>query len=178
MQAAPHRAKNCYVNTLLPECIDNTYRGRKLAVWLFAFIVSVKIVQSVAVMFDSDSTVRSADGIPLDTYTPAGAQAVLAIWALSSVDRLIISFLCVLVLMRYRSVITFMFGLLVLQYLAREVTLRVVVPLVRTGSPPGPLVNFALFCLTIAGLMLSLSRQGHVPLDDSVQVATTATSRS
>src|SRR5438067_13020311 len=129
---------------LLPRHIENTYHGRKLALWLFALVVSVKILQSLMVMFDGDSVVRSADGIPLDTYTPAGAQTVLAIWALSGLERLIISLLCVLVLVRYRSVITFMFALLALDYLSRQLILQFV-PIVRTGTPPGPVVNLILF---------------------------------
>ena len=102
-------------NKLLPQRVDNTYRGRKLALWVFAVVVAVKILQSVLVVFNGNSVVRSADGIPLDTYTPAGAQTVVAIWALSGLDRLVIALLCVLVLVRYRSVITLMFALLAVQ---------------------------------------------------------------
>jgi hypothetical protein len=149
------------IKKLLPQCIDNTYRGHKLALWLFALVVSVKILQSLLVIFNSYSVVKSADGIPLETYTPAGAQTVVAVFALSGLSRLIISLLCVLVLVRYRSVITFMFALLALDYLARELILHFI-PLVRTGSPPGPLVNLILFSLTIVGLALSLWSQGNL----------------
>ena len=144
---------------LLPQRVDNTYRGRKLALWVFAVVVAVKILQSVMVVFNGNSVVRSADGIPLDTYTPAGAQTVVAIWALSGLDRLVIALLCVLVLVRYRSVITLMFALLAVHYLAREVILHFI-PIVRTGTPPGPLVNFILFVLTIVGLSLSVWEAG------------------
>ena len=140
---------------LLPRSVDNTYRGRKLALWLFVVVVAVKILQSMTVIFGGDSVLRSADGIPIDTYTPAGAQTVLAIWTLSGFDRLVIALLCVLVLVRYRSAITFMFALLAIHYLARELILHFV-PIVRTGTPPGPVVNFILFVLTIAGLALSV----------------------
>jgi hypothetical protein len=144
---------------LLPQRVDNTYRGRKLALWVFAVVVAVKILQSVMVVFNGNSVVRSADGIPLDTYTHAGAQTVVAIWALSGLDRLVIALLCVLVLVRYRSVITLMFALLAVQYLAREVILHFI-PIVRTGTPLGPLVNFILFVLTIVGLSLSVWEAG------------------
>jgi hypothetical protein len=153
------------IKKLLPQCIDNTYRGHKLALWLFALVVSVKILQSLVVIFNSYSVVKSADGIPLETYTPAGAQAVVAVFALSGLSRLIISLLCVLVLVRYRSVITFMFALLALDYLARELILHFI-PLARTGTPPGPLVNLILFSLTIVGLALSLWSQGNLGAQD------------
>lgn len=60
-----------------------------------------------------------------------------------------------LVLVRYRGAVPVMFVLLLLNYLASQLILQFV-PLARTGSPPGPYVNFGLFALTIVGLMLSL----------------------
>ena len=140
---------------ILPQRIDNTYRGHKLALWFFAVILLVKILQSLFVMFNGYSTLMSADGIPLDTYAPAAAQTIVAIWALSGLERLIISLLCVLVLVRYRSLITFMYALLAFDYLARQLILHFV-PVVRTGTSPGPVVNLVLFFLTIVGLALSL----------------------
>jgi hypothetical protein len=145
---------------LLPQCVDNTYRGHQLALWVFAVIVAVKILQCVLVMFNGGYVLRGADGIPLDTYTPAGAQAVVSVWALASLNRLVICLLCVLVLVRYRRLITLMFAVLAVQYLASEVILRVI-PIVRTGTPPGPRVNFILFVLTIVGLSLSVLEKGQ-----------------
>ena len=154
------------VNQLLPQRIDNTYRGHKLALWLFALVVSVKILQSLMVIFNGYSIARSADGIPLETFTPAAAQAVVAVFALSGLSRLIISLLCVLVLVRYRSAITFMFALLVLDYLVRQLILHFV-PLVSTGTPPGPVVNLIVFALMIVGLALSLWSQDNLQAQDS-----------
>src|SRR5271157_5776109 len=101
------------INKLLPQRIDNTYRGHKLALWLFALSVSVKIFQSLMVIFNGNSTAIYADGFPLITFPPAAAQTVIALFALSGLRLLIISLLCVLVLVRYRSMISFMFALLV-----------------------------------------------------------------
>jgi hypothetical protein len=50
-----------------------------------------------------------------------------------------------------------MFALLAFDYLGRTVVLYFE-PLVRTGTPPGPYVNLALFVLTVVGLVLSLWR--------------------
>jgi len=142
-------------SSLLPQLVDNTYHGRKLALWLFAVVVAVKILQCLLVMFKGSYVLRGADGIPLDSYTPAGAQTVVSVWALASLNRLLICLLCVLVLVRYRSLITFMYSLLALQYVAGEAISRFI-PIVRTGTPPAPTVNFVLFVLTIAGLALSV----------------------
>jgi len=144
---------------LLPQRIDNTYRGYKLAFWLFGLVVGVTIIQGVFVIFNGYSTIMSADGIPLNTYPPAAAQTIVALWALRGLSRLIISLLCVLVLVRYRSAIPFMFALLILNFLAGQLILQFV-PLVRTGNPPGPIVNLIMFALMIIGLALSLRSRG------------------
>ena len=139
----------------LPQRIDNAYSGHRLALWLFALVVSVKILQTLLAIFDGHSVVVSADGIPLDALTPASAQTVVAVWALSGLYRLIIYLLCVLVLVRYRSGIPFMYALLALEFLAAQLILHFI-PLVRTGTPAGPFVNRILFALMIVGLVLSL----------------------
>jgi hypothetical protein len=143
------------LNRILPPSIDNTYRGHKLALWLFGVVVFVKTIQSVMVIFNGYSVLRSADGVPLETFSPAGAQTVVSIWALYGLSRLFILLLCVLTLLRYRSAIPFMFTLLIFNYLAGELILRFV-PLVRVGTPAGPVMNLVLFVLMIAGLGLSL----------------------
>jgi hypothetical protein len=149
----------------LPQSIDNRYRGHKLALWLFALVVFVKALQSLLAIFNGYSVVMSADGIPLDTYTPSSAHTIVAVFALWGVSRLIISLLCVLVLVRYRSVIAFMFALLVLDFLARQLILHFI-PLISTGTPPAPFVNLILFFLMIVGLALSLWNKGTLHAQD------------
>ena len=144
---------------LFPQPIDNTYRGYKVALWLFGLVVGVTIVQGVFVIFSGYSTIMSADGIPLNTYPPAAAQTIVALWAQRGLSRLIISLLGVLVLVRYRSAIPFMFVLLMLNYLASQLIFQFA-PVVRTGTPPGPIVNLIMFALMIIGLALSLWRRG------------------
>ena len=146
-------------NTLLPRSVDNTYRGRKLALWLFAVVVAVRILQSVFVIFNTYSTVKGADGIPLDTFPPAAAQTIVGLFALSGLYRLILSLLCVLVLVRYRAAIPFMFTVLLVNHLAAQLILRFV-PLVRVGAPPASVVNRTLPALTVVGLALSLWKRG------------------
>ena len=142
-------------NISLPQKIDNTYRGKKVALWLFALVLGVKITQSIAVIFSGYSTARGADGIPLDTYPPAAAQTVAALFAQASLWRLTTCVLGVLVLMEYRNAVPFMFVLLLLNYLAGQLIFQFV-PLVRTGTSPGPIVNLIMFALMIIGLLLSL----------------------
>src|SRR5438045_585720 len=141
------------LNRLLPRRVDNIYRGSKIALVLFGIVVAVRITQSVAIIVNGHSIARSADGIQLETYSPAAAQTIVALFAISSLNRLLISLVCVVVLVRYRSAIPSMFALLALGYLVGEIILRFV-PIVRVGTPPGPIVNLIMFGLMIAGLAL------------------------
>ena len=141
--------------TFFPQPLDNTYRGSKVALWLFGLVVAVRIIQSVLIIFNGYSVAKGADGIPLDTFPPAAAQTVVALFALSALYRLILSLLCVPVLVRYRRAIPFMFAVLVLNYLAAQLILRFI-PLASTGTPPGPVVNLITLALAIIGLALSL----------------------
>jgi hypothetical protein len=146
---------------LLPQRIDNTYRGYRLALWLLVLVVSVRIFQSLMVIFNGPSIAVSADGIPLDTYSPEAAQTILSLFALSGLARLIMSLLGVLALVRYRGAIPLVFALLGFDYLARQLVLYFI-PIVRTGSVLGPTINLVLFALTIVGLALSLLRRGNL----------------
>ena len=151
---------------LLPRRMDNEYRGRKLALWLFGLVVAMKSAQSLAIIFNGYPTARDADGIPLDSFTPAVAQTVVAVFAQGSLWRLFFCLLCVLVLFRYRSAVPLMFGLLALNYLAAQLVL-IFVPLPRVGAPVGPLVNLMLFVVMLVGLGFSLWRRGGSVANES-----------
>ena len=49
------------LNQLFPEQLDNDYRGRKLAIWLFGFVVLVKTLQMLVSIVNGYSTLRNAD---------------------------------------------------------------------------------------------------------------------
>ena len=147
------------LDELLPRRLDNEYRGNKLALWLFGLVVAMKSAQSLAIILNGYPTARDADGIPLDSYTPALAQTVVAVFAQGSLWRLFFCFLCVLVLLRYRRAVPLMFALLALNYLAAQLVFKFV-PLARVGTPVGPLVNLLLFVVMLVGLGLSLWRRG------------------
>lgn len=143
------------LNQLLPRHVDNTYHGYKLALWIFAVLVFMKVSMSLNSIFNGYFVARSADGIPLDTFTPAGAQTVIAIFALLGLSQLMICLLGVAVLARYRALVPFMFALLLLEFLSRRVIL-LVLPIVRIGALPGYVVNLVLLALMVVGLALSL----------------------
>jgi hypothetical protein len=153
------------IELLLPQQIDNNYRGRKLALWIFGLIVAARMLQSVEIIFNGYNTARNADGIPLETYPAAAAQTILALFALSSLWRLIVCLICVVVLTRYRRAVPFMFVVLGASFVGANLLTRFI-PLVRLGRPPGVIVNLILFALTLIGLVLSLWKKSEPPTHD------------
>ena len=150
------------LDDLLPTRLDNQYRGSRAALWLFGLVVALKSVQSLSIILNGYSTARDADGIPLDSFIPAAAQTVVAVFAQGSLWRLFFCVVCLIVLLRYRSAVPLMFALLALNYLAAQLLLKFV-PLLRVGAPAGPVVNLVLFFLMLVGLGLSLWRRGGSP---------------
>lgn len=69
--------------------------------------------------------------------------------------QLMICLVCVLVLVRYRTMIPAMFAVLLVHQLSRHVVFHFL-PFARTGTPPGPAMNLALLAVMIVGLVLSL----------------------
>ena len=148
------------VNELLPKRIDNTYRGAKLAPWLFAVLLFMKTGISLNCIFNGYSVATSADGIPLDTFPPGAAQTIVSDFALWGLSQFMLCLLGILVLARYRSMIPFMFALLLLEYSSRKLILHFL-PVVKIGTPPGFYVNLILLVLMLVGLVLSLWSHGN-----------------
>jgi hypothetical protein len=54
---------------ILPRSVDNTYRGNKLALWLFGLFVLMQLVIGVNSIVNGHAVLMTADGIPLDTLS-------------------------------------------------------------------------------------------------------------
>jgi hypothetical protein len=145
------------LNEFLPQRTDNAYHGHKLALWLFAAVILMRTVMSLNSILNGRTVASSADGIPLHTYTPAAAQTTVSLFALVGLSSFIICLLCILVLVRYRSLVPVMFALLLLQSLGGRLILHFL-PIIRTGTPPGIYVNLILLAFIVVGLALSLWR--------------------
>ena len=147
---------------LLPRQFDNAYRGSRGALWLLGLLLAMKAAMSLNSIFNGRVVASSADGIPLDTFTPAAAQTVVALFAIWAVAQLAICGLGVLALARYRSMVPLILALILLEHASRKLVLYFI-PVARTGSPPGWMVNLVLFTLEVVGLALALRRREDRP---------------
>jgi hypothetical protein len=157
------------MSRLLPRRLDNTYRGHKLALWLFGLLLLVRGAMGVNTIFNGHSVLTSADGIPLDTYPPAAARTIVSLFALLGLSHLTILLLGILVLVRYRSMVPLMFALLLLDHLGKRLILQFL-PIARTDTKPGFYINLALLVLMLGGLALSLWKPGDHSVGDSSDV--------
>ena len=140
---------------LFPRELGNAYRGRKLGLWIFGFVVLVKSLRMLMSIFNGRTTLRSADGIPIDAYPPGAGQTVVSLFALLAFTYLMICVICWVVLLRYRSAVPMMFMLLLLDYVSRRAILHFL-PVGRTGAPAGVMVNLVLFAVMIVGFVLAI----------------------
>ncbi len=147
---------------LLPRRIDNTFRGRKLALWLFGLLVFMKSALALNSIFNGRSVATSADGIPLDTFGPDGAQAVVSLFAIWGLGHLTLCAVALLALVRYRAMVPLLFAVFLLEHLARRLILTLM-PIVRTPGAPAPAINLLLLGLMVVGLVLSLYTRADVP---------------
>ncbi len=148
------------LNQLLPQRADNTYPGHKLALTLFGLLLLMKTATSLGSIFNGYTAATSADGIPIDSYTPAGARTVLSLFALLGLSNFIICCIGIVVLVRYRSLIPFMFGLFLLQQLSRQLIFKFF-PIDRTGTPPGSTMNLVILAVMLVGFAFSLWRRDN-----------------
>ena len=146
------------IGDLLPKSFGDTYYGRKLALWLLGFVALSKIVMGLNCVFNGRYVATVADGIPLDSFTPAGAQAVVAMFAAWGLSVLVLGALSMLALVRYRGMVPFMLAVLVLEHVCRRL-IFVFLPIARTVGSKGWLVNLVLLAFLVVGLVLSVWRR-------------------
>lgn len=143
------------LDRLLPRQADNAYRGHRLALWLLGALVVFKCGIGFGTLFNGRAAAIGADGIPLDSFGAAGAQAFVALFAAWGLAQVVLNLIAALALVRYRALVPLMFALLLLEHLGRRLVFRIL-PLPRSGTPPGFWINLALVALMIVGLALSL----------------------
>ena len=93
------------LDRILPERIDNHYRGHRFALWVFYPITLMTVGRSLIHIFRSDGGAQSIATIPLDTFVSGGAETVISVFALWGLSQLLIGLLFVLVSFRYRAMI-------------------------------------------------------------------------
>ena len=144
---------------LLPKSIDNAYRGHPLALWVFVPITLMTLGRSLVHMFRADGGAESIATIPLASYPEGAATAVVVIFALWGLSQVLLGFVYVVVLLRYRAFLPFMYLLLLLEYVGRAGLGLWKGPIETLSTPPGATLNLVM--IATASVMLLLSLRPH-----------------
>lgn len=150
---------------ILPKQFDNAFRGHFLAVWLFGAAVLMELAMATNSLINTRTVATLADAIPLDRYGNGAAQTVIAIFALAGLFRLLLALEGLLVLVRYRSMIPFMFLVLLALHLGSKLLL-VLHPIARSGVSSARLGSafvYAIIAILFIGFALSLVGPSKVP---------------
>ena len=142
------------LDRLFPAQADNRFGGRKAALWLLGLLLALKLVMSVNSILNTEAVAAGADGIPLASYGEAAARQVLLLFALMALGQLFLVLVGLAALIRWRSLVPFVYLVLGAEHLARRAIVRS-----YSGGPATDVafyLNYGLLFLLAVGLVLSL----------------------
>jgi hypothetical protein len=145
------------LNRIFPKTFDNVFRGHWLAIVLLAAIVLMKLVQGVNSVLFTHMVATTADGLAVDSFSPIAAQTVLSIFALVGFYLMLVPLQCIVVLIRYRSMIPFLYLMLLVMQLGGRLVLFLDPAPRSSAFPMGVVVNLGILAATLIGFALSLT---------------------
>jgi len=141
------------LGVFLPEPADNTVRGSRLPVYIFALLAVISTVRSLIHIFSPDGGAGSIAGMDLSV---AGATGIVFAFALWGSAQLIYALIQLAVVWRYRSLVPAMYLLLILETLLRLLVGHLK-PVKFAHTPPGAIGNYIMLPLCLLMLALALS---------------------
>jgi hypothetical protein len=133
---------------------------RRLALWVFGIVLLVRSLIALGTVFNGRAAAQGPDGIPIDTFGAAGADAVVALFGMWGVGQLALSAIALVTVTRDRSLLPVAFGVLLAEHvLRRAVLVWHPIPHLSQAPTPGFWINMALIAVTCAGTLLSLRRE-------------------
>lgn len=139
---------------IFPKNVNNDYYGYRIAVYVFMIYSIISIARSCIHFFSQDGGAGSIAHIDLSQ----GGKNIIFVFALWGSSQLILAFIQLLISVRYKSLLPFMYILLFLEYCFRAV-LGIMKPLVfeaGAGTPPGGYLDKIMIPIALIMLILSL----------------------
>ena len=141
---------------ILPPVVTNVFPGRRLALWLFVPLMLVTLWRSQHHLLAADGGAQSIAHIPLNAYSEPAAATIVGLFALWGLSQLILAFLQLLVLLRYRSMIPLFYLLSLIEYSVRASYIPAFRPIPTTATAPGAVINVPIAAVSLALLLLSI----------------------
>lgn len=137
---------------LLPAKIDNVIRGTKIPFYIFAIYAIVSTVRSCIHLLSPDGGAGTIAGLDLSV---AGADGIIFAFALWGSSQLLFALIQLFAVIRYRSLIPFMWLMLALEVLLRELV-GAMKPVTFAHTPPGAIGNQIILPLAVLMVVWSL----------------------
>ena len=120
---------------LFPRVIDTEARTNTAARWLLIPVSAIKLLMGINAVVMTAYIATSADGIPIASYGPAAASAVLAFFSLWGLAQALLALFGQLAALRYRALIPLAFLVLSIEHFGRKalLTLHPIARVVSTG---------------------------------------------
>ena len=139
---------------LFPKQVDNTFDGYRIVVWVFLLIAIFTVVRSCIHVFAPDGGAGSIAGIDVSV---AGGSNIISMFAFWGLSQFLLGFVYLVVFFRYKSLIPFMYMLVLLEYSGR-IIIGFVKPFQVSRTPPGAFGDYVLVPLAMIMLVLALKR--------------------
>lgn len=141
---------------LLPGQADNRFDGHRAALWLLGLFIALKLVVALNSILNTASVAAGADGFPLDRFGVEAARAVLMLFALSALGQLVLGLVGIVVLIRYRALVPFLYLLGLGEFVVRRLIIEAYAVERAGGIGFAWYLNAGFLALLVIGLALSL----------------------
>lgn len=142
-------------SVLLPATADKNIQGMKVPVYVFAALAVISTVRSCIHLLAPDGGAGSIAGMDLSVAVARGSIFAFALWGSA---QLVYAFIQLTLVFRYRSLVPFIYSLLILEALLR-VLVGHMKPVSFVHTPPGAIANYVILPLAI--LALSFPSKGR-----------------
>ena len=140
------------LEVLFPMNVNNTIRGTRIPVYIFALYAILSTVRSCIHLLSPDGGAGTIAGLDLSV---AGADGIIFAFALWGSSQLLFALIQLLAVIRYRSLIPFMWLMLALEVLLRELV-GAMKPVTFAHTPPGAIGNQLILPLAVVMVIWSL----------------------
>ena len=137
-------------NPLFPETANNDYKGYNIAKYVLLGVIVMTIIRSCIHVFAPDGGAGTI--ARFDTSGPQG-QNLISIFAQWGLMQLIVVFVYIIVILRYRNLIPFCWLLIFIEYTGR-LLVGLSKPAALPATPPGA---WLILLIPISIVMLYLS---------------------
>lgn len=158
-------------NRLLPDVVDNRYRGSKIAFYGLILLLIPLTFRSLVHFLKEDSGVNSIATIVTFSGSPDPNTVIYMFSSQWGGYQLLFVFLIAIVLVRYRALIPLVFMFLIVESFFRIVsgTLHPLTPEHYETRPPGAYATYIFLFYSVVMLWLSLREKENKPLQDAAE---------